>query len=41
MTTATLDVRRIAPRERHPLIFATFRGLAKGQAILSPRFTST
>ena len=41
MTTATLDVRRIAPRERHPLIFATSRGLAKGQAILNPRFTST
>lgn len=29
----TVDVRTIAPRERHPLIFSTFRGLAKGQAM--------
>lgn len=31
--TATVDVRRIAPRERHPLIFSTFRGLAAGQSM--------
>ena len=30
---ATVDVRRIAPRERHPLIFSTFRALARGQAM--------
>ncbi len=29
--TATVDVRTIAPRERHPLIFSTFQNLAKGQ----------
>lgn len=28
----TLDVREIAPRERHPLIFATFDGLEPGGA---------
>ena len=37
MTTATatslIDVRSIAPRERHPLIFDTFRRLATGQAM--------
>lgn len=31
--TSTIDVRNIAPRERHPLIFSTFRGLAAGQAM--------
>lgn len=31
--TATVDVRSIAPRERHPLIFSTFRNLAPGQAM--------
>ena len=31
--TATVDVRNIAPRERHPLIFSTFRSLAAGQAM--------
>lgn len=30
---ATVDVRTIAPRERHPLIFSTFRSLVKGQAM--------
>lgn len=30
---ATVDVRSIAPRERHPLIFSTFRALAAGQAM--------
>jgi uncharacterized protein (DUF2249 family) len=28
--TPTIDVREIAPRERHPLIFSTFRGLPAG-----------
>lgn len=32
--TTTLDVRTIAPRERHPLIFGTFRTLAPGDAFL-------
>ena len=33
-TTATrVDVRTIIPRERHPLIFSTFRGLAPGSAM--------
>jgi len=30
---ATVDVREIAPRERHPLIFSTFRSLPAGQAM--------
>jgi uncharacterized protein (DUF2249 family) len=30
----TLDVRIIAPRERHPLIFATFDALEWGEAFL-------
>lgn len=30
---ATVDVRSIVPRERHPLIFSTFDGLAAGQAL--------
>ncbi len=29
-----LDVRTIPPRERHPLIFATFNGLQPGQAFI-------
>lgn len=33
-TPATLDVRTIIPRERHPLIFGTFRKLAPGDAFL-------
>lgn len=36
MTTlvhATVDVRCLAPRERHPLIFSTFRALTAGQAM--------
>jgi uncharacterized protein (DUF2249 family) len=28
-----VDVRTIAPRERHPLIFSTFHGLASGEAM--------
>lgn len=31
--TSTVDVRSIAPRERHPLIFSAFRGLGVGQAM--------
>jgi len=31
---ATIDVREIAPRMRHPLIFQTFQKLAPGQAFL-------
>ena len=30
----TLDVRTIAPRERHPLIFSTFDALESGEAFL-------
>jgi len=34
MTLATtVDVRAIAARERHPLIFSTFRALGAGQAM--------
>jgi uncharacterized protein (DUF2249 family) len=29
---ATVDVREVAPRDRHPLIFSTFSGLGNGQA---------
>jgi len=31
---ATIDVRTIIPRERHPLIFDTFNQLAPGEAFL-------
>ena len=31
-TARTIDVRTIAPRERHPLIFDTFRSLTPGAA---------
>ncbi|MEP7181202.1 MAG: DUF2249 domain-containing protein [Betaproteobacteria bacterium] len=31
---AVLDVREIAPRERHPLIFGTFGDLAAGETLL-------
>lgn len=31
--SATVDVRTIAPRERHPLIFSTFGRLDAGQAM--------
>ena len=30
----SLDVRTIAPRERHPLIFTTFDALESGEAFL-------
>jgi uncharacterized protein (DUF2249 family) len=30
----TIDVRSIPPRERHPLIFSTFDGLAPGEGLL-------
>ncbi|MBL8318055.1 MAG: DUF2249 domain-containing protein [Burkholderiaceae bacterium] len=29
----TVDVRELAPRERHPLILSTFQRLARGQAM--------
>jgi uncharacterized protein (DUF2249 family) len=32
--TSTIDVRTIVPRERHALIFRTFRGLASGEAFM-------
>ena len=31
-TTATLDVREIPPRDRHPRIFTTFDALSPGEA---------
>ncbi len=31
---AILDVREIAPRERHPLIFGTFADLGAGESLL-------
>jgi uncharacterized protein (DUF2249 family) len=33
-SSATLDVRNIVPRERHPLIFGTFRKLGPGDAFV-------
>ncbi|MEO8355132.1 MAG: DUF2249 domain-containing protein [Chloroflexota bacterium] len=33
-TTASIDVRQIPPRERHPMIFQTFDNLAAGQSFL-------
>ena len=32
--SALIDVRPIAPRERHPLIFSTFGQLEEGQALV-------
>lgn len=32
MNRNTVDVRTVVPRERHPLIFSTFDGLAPGEA---------
>ena len=32
-TASTIDVRRIAPRDRHPLIFSTFAALPPGNAL--------
>lgn len=32
LATPTIDVRSLAPAQRHPLIFATFDGLAVGDA---------
>ena len=34
VTIATIDVRTIVPRERHPLIFDTFNALDAGDAFL-------
>ena len=31
--SASIDVRTVAPRERHPLIFSTFSALSPGQAM--------
>jgi uncharacterized protein (DUF2249 family) len=31
-TRAIVDVRSVAPGDRHPLVFSTFRSLAQGQA---------
>ncbi|MGV3570043.1 MAG: DUF2249 domain-containing protein [Ramlibacter sp.] len=33
LPAASIDVRTIVPRERHPLIFSTFAALAPGQAM--------
>lgn len=33
-TSTTIDVRNIAPRERHPLIFETFANLPPGDAFM-------
>jgi uncharacterized protein (DUF2249 family) len=33
-TKTTIDVRTIIPRERHPLIFGTFKALLAGEALL-------
>ncbi|MGY4829068.1 DUF2249 domain-containing protein [Sphaerotilaceae bacterium SBD11-9] len=33
-TLHTIDVRQIAPRDRHPTIFSTFRCLTSGQSML-------
>lgn len=33
-TIETIDVRTIVPRERHPLIFKTFRNLSAGEHFL-------
>ena len=33
MPVATIDVRTIAPRERHPLIFGEFDALQPGEAV--------
>lgn len=32
-TASRIDVRTVAPRDRHPLIFSTFGQLAQGQAM--------
>ena len=32
-TASRIDVRTIAPRERHPLVFSTFRALPTGQTM--------
>ncbi len=33
LSKPVIDVRTIAPRERHPLIFSTFRALKKGASM--------
>ncbi|MCC2632219.1 MAG: hypothetical protein K0S48_105 [Ramlibacter sp.] len=32
-TASRIDVRTVAPRDRHPLIFSTFGALAAGEAL--------
>jgi uncharacterized protein (DUF2249 family) len=32
-TAARIDVRTVAPRDRHPLIFSTFGRLARGESL--------
>ena len=32
-TTPTVDLRALAPRERHPLVFSTFKSLLPGEAM--------
>ena len=33
-TASTVDVRTLAPRDRHPLIFGTFNALAPGEEFM-------
>lgn len=33
IASALVDIRTVVPRERHPLVFSTFRRLAKGQSM--------
>jgi uncharacterized protein (DUF2249 family) len=33
LVSTTVDIRTITPRERHPLIFSTFRQLPPGQSM--------
>lgn len=33
VTSPIVDVREIPPRDRHPIIFSTFRGLDAGEAM--------
>jgi uncharacterized protein (DUF2249 family) len=34
VTEKTVDVRSVAPAQRHPLIFGAFEGLAPGQSFI-------
>lgn len=33
-TDSSLDVRQVAPRERHPLVFSTFEALVPGEGFI-------